>query len=291
MNGLHALKTVWRTAMIHFAQQRMMSVAMGSACLLIMSGCAISKNMLNGPTPAPAAVAAAAADPCAKPDCAAPAATAMTAMPVPQASPAPAAVPGAQLPIAGQQTANAAYGTSATNATLMPVPPVPMGNMAAIPPGWKLIPDVPPPVPPEGFMTEERLREQAEGLGGPASRTPVVWPVDEKLLRCERQVADMTEKLEGLQTVTEVTKQAMLSMELEQIRLRNENEALRRQANESHREVIKSIDSLSEYMDEMAPAEPPVEARPQRPTPARSVRSAAKPVEQTSVLPPVDEEL
>ena len=101
----------------------------------------------------------------------------------------------------------------------------------------------------------------------------------------------MTEKLEGLQTVTEVTKQAMLSMELEQIRLRNENEALRRQANESHREVIKSIDSLSEYMDEMAPAEPPVEARPQRPTPARSVRSAAKPVEQTSVLPPVDEEL
>lgn len=286
MDGLHSLKTVWRTAWFRFATRQIMSILIGSACLLNVSGCAFSRNMLHGPAAATAATAG-----CTKPDCAAPvaAAAAMTAMPVPQVSPAqvqPAAqVP--QIPTAGPVQANAAYGMAAATAAPMPVPQVPAMNMPVIPQGWKLVPDVPEAVPSAGFMAEHHSRQQAECLDKEVAGAPVEWPVDEKLLRCERQVAEMTEKIMGLQNVTEVTKQAMLSMELEQIRLRNENEVLKRRADESHREVIKSIDSLSEYMDEVIPAEVP----PQKSTPTRSVRSTAKPAEQTSVLPPVDEEL
>jgi hypothetical protein len=284
MDGLQSRKKAWQTAWFHSACRQMLSVTPGAACLLLLSGCAFSRNMLNGPTPAAAPPAAV----CTNPDCAAPntatTAAAMTAMPAAQAVPA-ASQAGVQAPPAQMAGQVPAYGPAAA-VTPAVVPHVPQ---PFAPPGWKLVPDPSPAVPPSGFMTEERLRQQGEslddakGLAGP----PIEWPVDEKLLRCERQVAEMTEKIMGLQNVTEVTKQAMLSMELEQLRLRNENETLKRRADESHREVIKSIDSLSEFMDGIVPAA----ATPQKPTSTGSVKRAAKPAEQTSVLPPVDDEL
>lgn len=287
--------------------RRILGTFLGSLCLWGSSGCAFTKSVLLKPIIGDVAEqsqqAGAAGKDCAKPDCAAPgpaltSQVPLTAMPVPQMPVPQMAVPPAvgELPLPApaltsqfmaQPVPNVPPLTSsaqAGNVAQSTVPQIPVVTM--VPPGWKLVPEstaaapgrmdpvycVPVPVPGSSYPD-------------PAAHAPVV---DVKLQQCEQQMAEMTAKVTGLQNSTEVTRQAMLNMAVEQMRLRNENEALKQRAEENHREFIQSIDSISQFIDEVTPPETAEPPAPQ-PVPQQSTRRTKKrPAEMAVLLPSVE---
>lgn len=144
-----------------------------------------------------------------------------------------------------------------------------------IPPGWKLVPDtlsVPPEAPPD-IPTLSMTADKVE----PAAA--------EKLSECEQQVAAMNEKLSTLQNTTEMTRKAMRSLKLEQLQLKAENELLLKRAEESDRQFMESMDTLSEIIDEFVP--PATEVPEARPARSASLNNGVP--EKTAILLPTVE--
>ncbi len=297
-------------------QGRVLAAVLCSMCLSWLSGCAVTKSVLLNPMLGdmgqPAAPVANSSSDCVKPDCAAPGAhlvpqVPMTAMPVPQNAlvpqtavppaaveqpqpvppvtvqpvPIPSAQDSAQLSSPVMAT-NVAQSFNGSESAVMPMPVVTM-----IPPGWKLVPDA-VAVAPERMDDEPCVPLVAPYSPYRSVDAPGTPVANAKLLQCEQQMVEMTEKIMGLQNTTEVTKQAMLNMAVEQMRLRNENEALKQRADETHREFIQSIDSISQFIDEVIPPETvePPKTPVRQPVPQQSTRRTTKRSEQMAVLLP-----
>jgi len=310
MDGQHVNLSA-RFAFFLSHQGRVLAAVLCSMCLSLLSGCAVTKSVLlkplTGDTGQPSATAANASSDCVKPDCAAPGSLVvpqipMTAMPVPQnalvpqtavppaAPELPQLVPPVSIPLA-QDSAQIPSPVVATNVAQSfhgaqsVVTPTPVVTM--IPPGWKLVPDA-VAVAPEQIAEEPCVPLAAPYSPYRSTDSPATPVANAKLLQCEQQMVEMTEKIMGLQNTTEVTKQAMLNMAVEQMRLRNENEALKQRADETHREFIQSIDSISQFIDEVIPPETlePPKTPVRKPVPQQSTRRTTKRPEQVAVLLP-----
>ncbi|GEM_PF-2419716 len=305
MDGQHLHINARSAFLRNHSARRALGTFLSLLCLWSSSGCAFTKSVLLKPMIGDVAQQSqqtgAAGKDCAKPDCAAPgppltSQVPLTAMPVPQAAVPPAVselpqpTPTLTSQLMAQPVPHVPPLTSPAqpgNVAQSAVPQIPVVTM--VPPGWKLVPESTSAAP--GRMDPEYCVPApvpGSSYPDPAAHASTAPVVDVKLQQCEQQMAEMTAKVTGLQNTTEVTRQAMLNMAVEQMRLQNENEALKQRAEENHREFIQSIDSISQFIDEVTPpetSEPPV--RP--PVPQQSTRRTTKrPAEMAVLLPSVE---
>lgn len=85
----------------------------------------------------------------------------------------------------------------------------------------------------------------------PPTPHPDVVVANQKLSECQSQMSEMMRTLEALQTTSEMTRLNLQTMAAEQLRLRAENELLRRSIIENEMQNIRSLDSLSALLDEV----------------------------------------
>jgi hypothetical protein len=116
-------------------------------------------------------------------------------------------------------------------------------------------------------------------------------PVDEKLTECQTQVEALSQRLSSLQDSTQSNELTLQTMAAEQMRLKKDNELLRKRAEMADKQYLQTLDSLSNMLedDRPEPAEPVEPAAPSTTRQTNSRSSQPQYSEPTSVLLPTVE--